>query len=383
MSAVAPILAKRPAPKKLRAPEASITNVPANIAETAPLFATLLDETQQGILVVDAHCRVTYANFAISLMFPQHAVTEQADLATQPQMEDTHALLRRALDERRRVQGDVRVCLPVSTSMDCERIYRAVAAPVSNDAAAGAWCIIDDITDQVLTEQIRKDFVTNASHELRTPLSLIHGYIETLQSGMIKSGASMQRCLEVMEKHSKRMMRIIEDMLTISRLESDEAQLKMETFHVRACVEDVLEHLTPMIELRQPKVTLEFPANGGLLHGDRFYWDQVFTNLIENALKENPRSGLHLCIRGEWSDDECILSVSDNGVGIPSEDAPFVFKRFYRCGKDRAHETKGTGLGLSIVKRAVEAHGGTIELMSVPGVETIFIMHVPHALTER
>ena len=199
----------------------------APLSPPAPsdLFATLLDETQQGILVVDADCRVTYANFAVTLMFPQRAVIEHSDLSRFTEAEQTVTLLRQSMNEQRRIQGEVRVCLPVSSSTDCERIYRVVVAPTEG----GAWCILDDVTDHVLTEQIRKDFVTNASHELRTPLSLIHGYIETLQSGMIKSGASMNRCLEVMEKHSKRMMRIIEDMLTISRLESDDAQLKTGT----------------------------------------------------------------------------------------------------------------------------------------------------------
>lgn len=339
------------------------------------LYARLLDETQQGVIMVDQRLRVLYANFAATLMFRSGTLKEEADLAKEPEAAGLRDLLLKATTTALRATGEVRLSLPLAQGIDEERIYRAVAAPV--ESSDGAWCILDDVTEQVRTEQIRKDFVTNASHELRTPLSLIHGYIETLQSGLIKGGPSMQRCLEVMEKHSKRMMRIIEDMLTISRLEGGDAQLKMETFHVRACVEDVLEHLTPMIELRQPEIILDFPADGGLLRGDRFYWDQIFTNLIENALKENPRTGLELRISGEWSDAEVILNVSDNGIGIPAEDAPFVFKRFYRCGKERAHETKGTGLGLSIVKRAVEAHGGTIELFSTPGVETSFIMRHP------
>jgi signal transduction histidine kinase len=180
-----------------------------------------------------------------------------------------------------------------------------------------------------------------------------------------------------MEKHSKRMMRIIEDMLTISRLESGDAQLKAETFLVRGCVEDVLEHLTPLIDARQPVVSLKFPEPGGLLQGDRFYWDQIFTNLIENALKENQRPGLRLTISGEWQEHECVLKVADDGIGIPAIDVPFVFKRFFRCAKHHSQETRGTGLGLSIVKRAVEAHGGTIEVHSTPTVETVFTMRVP------
>jgi len=237
--------------------------------------------------------------------------------------------------------------------------------------------MVRDTTELAMTEQIRKDFVTNAGHELRTPLSLVHGYIETLKSGMIKSPASLQRCLEVMDKHSRRMMRIIDDLLTISRLEGDAAELRIDPFLVRGCVEDVLEHLMPLVELRQPVIKLDFPPDGGLLHGDRFYWDQIFTNLIENALKENARTGLRLTITGSWTKHECILTIEDDGVGIRAEDVPFVFKRFYRCAKDHSQEIKGTGLGLSIAKRAVEAHGGSIELSSRPGVSTLFTIRLP------
>jgi signal transduction histidine kinase len=237
--------------------------------------------------------------------------------------------------------------------------------------------MVEDVTERIMTEQVRQDFVTNAGHELRTPLSLIHGYIETLKGGLIKNPGALQRCLNVMEKHSRRMMRIIEDMLTISRLEGRDEPLKMETFLLRGCVDNALEHLLLLIETHQPVITLNFPPDGGLLHGDRFYWDQILTNLIENALKENQRPGLRLTITGRWSAHECILTIEDDGVGIRAEDVPFVFKRFYRCAKDHSQEVKGTGLGLSIVKRAVEAHGGSIELESRPKVRTVFTIRVP------
>jgi len=365
-------------PPRLKRPKPVVLPAATKGSEIpVPLLTTLLDETHQGILVVDSTCRVTYCNFAMSLLFPHRAVRVGANLAAHPALAETLALLQNAMTEQRRMTGEVRISFPMGTNSAEERIYRATASPLDPTQGDGAWFMADDVTEQAITEQIRKDFVTNASHELRTPLSLIGGYIETLQSGMIKGGASMLRCLDVMEKHSKRMMRVIEDMLTISRLESDDALLKMETFHVRSCVEDVLEHLTPLIEVRQPKITLDFPESGGLLHGDRYYWDQVFTNLIENALKENAQPGLKLHITGEWQGAECTLSVTDDGVGIPAEDVPFVFKRFFRCAKHHSQETKGTGLGLSIVKRAVEAHHGTIELYSCPGVATTFTIRVP------
>ncbi len=343
---------------------------------TEAMLGMLLDETPQGILVINAQGVVAYANLAMSVLFPMRSVRQNARLAEQAGMEDIAALVAGARGGQKRVMAEVRVAFKSGKSTLEERVYQAVAAPMP-EVSGGVWVMVEDVTGHALTEQIRKDFVTNASHELRTPLSLIHGYIETLKSGMIKGGASLNRCLEVMEKHSKRMMRIIEDMLTISRLEGGDAQLRTEKFNVRGCVEDVLEHLTPLIEARQPVITLKFPEQGGILDADRFYWDQIFTNLIENSLKENPRTGLRIDISGQWTEDECVLMVADDGVGIPAEDVPFVFKRFFRCAKHHSQEIKGTGLGLSIVKRAVEAHGGTIELRSEPGVQTAFIMRVP------
>jgi two-component system phosphate regulon sensor histidine kinase PhoR len=133
-----------------------------------------------------------------------------------------------------------------------------------------------------------------------------------------------------------------------------------------------------MLEGRDARIELDFPKDGGLLTGDRFYWDQIFTNLIENSIKENTKPGLVIRVSGEWRENECILKISDNGIGIPAHDLPFVFKRFYRGNKHHSStQVKGTGLGLSIVRRAVEAHGGKIELTSSPGIETTFTMTLP------
>lgn len=364
-------------PSRTKSTSAVHTRPAKRAAENSELFSMLLDESPLGMLVIDAHGRISYANRAAGVLFPLHAVQVGVALPLQPELSPIASLVTDSLAMQRRVESDIHMPAPSGAATPEEHVYHAVAAPIENAKAPGLWVMVEDVTARVLTEQIRKDFVTNASHELRTPLSLIHGYIETLKSGLIKGTSSLNRCLDVMEKHSKRMMRIIEDMLTISRLESGEAQLKAETFLVRGCVEDVLEHLTPLVDARQPVVTLNFPEPGGLLQGDRFYWDQIFTNLIENALKENQRPGLKLTISGDWTDTECVLKVSDDGIGIPAIDVPFVFKRFFRCAKHHSQETRGTGLGLSIVKRAVEAHGGTIEVQSKPAVETVFTIRVP------
>ena len=350
---------------------------PQCMQDDCRLFGSLLNEVHQGILVVDDDGVIVFANLAVNVMFLPHQLEVGGSLKAAAGLESVVRIVSEAHSRRGRVESDLRLTLPYLGDWNHEHYYRLSAAPWSEGVRSGVWVMVEDRTEHHLTQQTRRDFVTSAGHELRTPLSLIHGYIETLKSGMIKNTASLVRCLDVMEKHSRRMMRIIDDMLTISRLEGLDEPLKSETFLVRGCVQDALEHLTPLIEIRQAVITLDFPPDGGLLNGDRFYWDQIFTNLIENPLKENPRAGLRLTIRGRWTKHECIITVEDDGVGIGSEDAPFVFKRFYRCLRERAQETKGAGLGLSIVKRAVEAHGGGIELESVPGVRTVFTIRVP------
>ena len=339
------------------------------------LFGTLLNEAPQGILVVDDADVIVFANLAMSVMLLPHALEEGRPLGAAPSLEAITRIIKDARTRRTRVEGELRLPLPHSYAAEWshERHYHLCASPWSEGPRTGIWVMVEDRTEHDTIAQTRQDFVTSAGHELRTPLSLIHGYIETLKSGMIKNTASLVRCLDVMEKHSRRMMRIIDDMLTISRLEGLEEPLKTETFLVRACVHDALEHLTPLIEIRQPVITLDFPPDGGILSGDRFYWDQIFSNLIENALKENPRTGLRIAITGRWTQHECIITVTDDGIGIRPEDLPYAFKRFYRG----VQESKGTGLGLSIVKRAVEVHGGTIDLESHPGRSTVFTIRVP------
>lgn len=351
----------RPAP--VRPPSHAVTPDPE-------LALLLLDEARQGMLLVDESLVIQFKNRSFGRMF------RAAPAEIGSSLSDDTIPLGLAAAASQSLSSGLRTMAQVRITDGSEVVYRIEACPVSPRQQAACLLMIEDITEQSHTEQIRKDFVTNASHELRTPLALIHGYIETLQSGMFKGTASMQRCLEVMDKHSRRMMRIIEDMLTISRLEGSDGQLKFEPFHIRGCVEDVFEHLTPLIDLRQPVVQIDLPVDG-VINGDRFYWDQIFTNLLENALKENVKPGLKLTVSGKWSADSVTLAVSDNGVGIPAEDVPFVFKRFFRCAKHHSQEVKGTGLGLSIVKRAVEAHGGEVSVRSTPGVETIFSMKLP------
>ena len=239
-----------------------------------------------------------------------------------------------------------------------------------------------NITSQLETEQIRRDFVANASHELRTPLSIINGYLETMDDAdMDLNQAMFRRAVRTMRKHGERISRIVEDMLTISKLENATNLLNLEPFDLRDSLDEMISQLMPIIEEHHAKVKVNAnPDEVWVLEGDRYYWDQIFFNLIENALKQNRAKGLRIDVEFSSEGGRYIIEIRDNGVGIPAADIPLIFKRFYRVQKHHAqNQVKGTGLGLSIVKRAIEAHSGTISVDSQPGVATVFTISVPHS----
>jgi len=346
----------------------------------------LLDALGDAFLLVDHQARILFANEAAKSLFSGRELIGRTvrEAFLDPRLAD--ALLR-CLATGEPVSS--RIVLSQQTSPLGDQENRGVnawvidAAQLSNtpDSETVTRVVIRDVTAEHQIEQIRKDFVANASHELRTPLAIINGYLENLlDDEIIEEPEMARRFLGIMRKHTERISRIVEDMLVISRLESGEASaLKMEPFKVRSCIKDVMERLESMIENQQATVSVTMPDPQAILHGDRFYWTQVLFNLVENALKQNPYKGLKVEIGCEPAGEKSLrIWVADNGVGIPSADLPHIFRRFYRVEKHHSQqEIKGTGLGLSIVKRAIEAHRGTIAVTSVPGRETKFLITLP------
>ena len=237
--------------------------------------------------------------------------------------------------------------------------------------------VLRDVTDARNLDLVRKDFVANASHELRTPLTIINGYLENLIDSEISDKDNSLKFLRIMQKHGNRIARIIEDMLTISKLESHSEAIQIRPFDLRLCTEEVITRLNPLFEEKKAEAKLEFPDDSSI-QGDVFYWDQILFNLIENALKENDEPNLKISISlNRESEHEDIITVKDDGVGMPAEALEFIFKRFYRIDQSHGAEKKGTGLGLSIVKRAIEAHDGEITVSSTPGIVTAFTITIP------
>lgn len=258
-----------------------------------------------------------------------------------------------------------------------EHVYRAKVTPLQNEERL-IGIVFHDITELHRTQMIRRDFVANASHELRTPLTIIRGYLESLtdDTDMAEDTEARTHALLLMKKHADRIVRLVEDMLTISRLENAEkGYLRMADFDLATVAQEVLARLESMAQAQQATLSCSLPAGGLTLHGDKFYWAQILFNLMENALKNNPAPGLRVDLTATPGENGTTISVTDNGVGIPAEHLPFIFNRFYRANTSAA--IKGTGLGLSIVRHAVEAHGGRIAADSRPGERTIFTITLP------
>lgn len=258
-----------------------------------------------------------------------------------------------------------------------ERIYRAKVTPLQNEEGL-IGIVFHDITELHRTQMIRREFVANASHELRTPLTIIRGYLESLteDTEMADDTEARSHALMLMKKHADRIVRLVEDMLTISRLENAEkGYLRMANFDFSVVAQEVLARLESMAQAQNARLTCDIPADGLTLHGDKFYWAQILFNLMENALKNNPSPGLSVQLTATQDDAGVTIAVADNGVGIPAEHLPYIFNRFYRANSSAS--IKGTGLGLSIVRHAVEAHGGRISADSIPGERTIFTITLP------
>jgi two-component system phosphate regulon sensor histidine kinase PhoR len=345
----------------------------------------LLDALGDAVFLIDSTMAIRFANKAASDLFGGRKLLGRSvnEAFLDPRL--TEALLR-CVATGEPVQSRVVLSQQTSPRGDLENrgvnawIIDAAPFPVSPGEANVTRVVIRDVTSEHQLEQVRKDFVANASHELRTPLAIINGYLENLlEDDMIIDPAMSRRFLQIMRKHTDRISRIVEDMLVISRLESGEANaLNIEPFKFRACISDILERLESLIHQHDTKVDVDLPDTEIVLQADRFYLTQVLFNLVENALKQNPRPGLHIHVGCKAINGHIEIWIADNGVGIPSADLPHIFRRFYRVEKHHSQqEIKGTGLGLSIVKRAIEAHHGTVSVTSVPGRETKFLITLP------
>lgn len=348
----------------------------------AEMLHQLVDGIDDGLFIVSPELKVIFVNRGAMRFF--QPVSEPVGRTLLECVRDHRIveLVATAADKGTRMKEEFLVAMSGQSKTIEDRVYSVEVLPLRatmpTEMDGALLMVLRDETDKHALEKIRKDFVANASHELRTPLSIINGYLENLVEGDIETPEEAKRAYMVMKKHGDRLASTVEDLLVISRMESGEHDaVRAEEFDFRACAQDVVHRLSPVIQSKDASVTLDMEEGSAVISGDRYYWDQILFNLVSNALKENLAKGLEVVIRLRQEAESSEIQVRDNGVGIPHADLPFVFKRFYRVARHHSQEIKGTGLGLSIVKRAVEAHRGTITLHSRPGIETVFTIRIP------
>jgi two-component system phosphate regulon sensor histidine kinase PhoR len=327
-------------------------------------LAAILAGMTEGVLVTDAAGKIRLIN---------GAVREQLQLTDD-------AIGKTPLEALRNIELEQLIAAPSARELTfltpAERIFAVNAAALRNKT--GTVVVFHDITRLKQLENVRKEFVANVSHELRTPLSIIKGYIETLLDERPPDPATARQFLETIERHSQRLELLVEDLLNISALESQRAQLDFAPVALRDVASAIVEELTPQAREKKMTVVMEIPDALPPARADRERLRQVFVNLLDNALKYTPAGG-RVTITAQPSGAEIQCCISDNGPGIAAEHLPRIFERFYRVDKARSREVGGTGLGLSIVKHIVQAHGGRVWAESETGRGSHFHFTLPSA----
>jgi len=347
-------------------------------------LAAVLRSMVEGVLVIDRNGIIRLSNRCAEQLFglsanetlvgtPLIAVSRDPDLRT---------LVREVM------RSDCEPPLVREVTLQEGIGLQVTATPIAEpDAPANLFILVfHDITELKKLEATRRDFVANVSHELRTPLTAIRGYAETLQSGALNDPELARKFVAVIERHSERLTRLTNDLLTLSDLELGRTELQPIAMALVPTVEAALEALKSRAADGQVQLGADVPPDLPLVHADPDRVEQVLVNLVDNAVKYTPAGGsvtvsarVHTRPGGE-NGRMVEICVRDTGIGIPARDLPRLTERFYRVDKARSRELGGTGLGLAIVKHIVQAHGGTLQIESEFGRGTCVHVHLPVAL---
>jgi two-component system phosphate regulon sensor histidine kinase PhoR len=329
-----------------------------------------------GVGLVDKAGRVMHANRALALLFDETAPpkpgTPLQEFARAPELAD---LMRRVRDGKGNPEVEIR-----RWTAGGPRLLHASAGTLGGASGDAVLLVVHDLTATEAANRVRQDFVANVSHELRTPLTSLRGYAETLLGGGLDDAEHREGFVRTIHEQAVRLEALIADLLSLAELERPGAELRLAALDLR----EVVERQAATVRPRAAAAGLALHVEDGppvLVGADRARIEQVIANLLDNAVKYTERGEISVDLGGDRERVWC--EVVDTGPGIPAEDQPRIFERFYRVDKARSREKGGTGLGLSIVKHIVLLHGGTVTVRSSPGQGSTFRFEIPRGSRRR
>lgn len=336
-------------------------------------LAAILRGMGEGVMVTDTKGTIILINPAFRKQFGLSGEVEGRPLVEVCRNPDLlHAF------EEQRESGDEVSCEITIPPTNLVLLVHWV--PLAGDnGKRGTVAVFHDISDLKRVETMRRDFVANVSHELRTPVAVIKGYGETLLDGALDESAERsRRFVEIMVSHAERLTNLINDILTLSKLEAKDASLALHPLDLCGTIRKAQMLMEDHARSKGIRIAIHCPDGMPRVLADQGQLEQVLLNLLDNAIKYTPDGGdVSICV--EPSQGRLQISVSDTGIGIPSKDLPRIFERFYRVDEGRSREQGGTGLGLSIVKHIVQLHGGEISVTSEAGKGSVFTVTLPEA----
>jgi two-component system phosphate regulon sensor histidine kinase PhoR len=335
--------------------------------------SAILGSMVEGVAVVTGDERILYCNWAFEqiLELPEGS-SQGRTLVEALRQADLIALVRQALPGVEERTGEVEV------GTVRRRSFSVTAAPVRAAGANGAVLVLHDITELRRLERVRRDFVANVSHEFKTPLTAIQGFAETLLSGALDDKANRKRFVEIIREHARRLARLTDDLLKLSRIEAGRLELEIRPIRVEALVNGCVETARLNAQARGLQIHVDLQENAPAVRGDGAQLGEVLQNLLDNAVQYTP-SGGQIEVKARSNGHEVIFTVTDTGIGIPESDLERIFERFYRVDAARSREAGGTGLGLAIARHIVDAHGGRIWVESAVGQGSRFHFSIPCA----
>ncbi len=342
------------------------------ISEDKDKMEVILSSIVEGIIAVDKEGRIILFNQALKEMIGYSGNSVLGKFHWEViRNNQVNKILKETLQKGETLTREITLFSPQ------EKIFYVSASPlIEKTKIWGAVVVLNDITEIKKLEKMRSEFVANVSHELRTPLTSIQGFVETLKEGAVDDPEKARYFLSIIERQSDRLNTLIEDLLQLSKIESEERLMNFQAVNLKELIEQVTLEFKGKIEDKGQLLKVDIPPQLPLLKADAEQIATALRNLLDNAIKYTPNKG-EISITVLEKEKDIYVEVTDNGIGISSEHLGRLFERFYRVDKDRSRTLGGTGLGLAIVKHIVQAHGGKVGVGSELGKGSKFFFTLP------